>query len=128
MEKKIVYVDDDPIILGLARDYLVQEGFCVLTASNGPEGLKLIENQVPDLVLLDWMLPGINGLDICRYLRRSSSIPVIMLTGRSGESERVLALESGVDDYLVKPFSLLELGARIRSVLRGCDLIKVKEA
>ncbi|MHB8077192.1 response regulator transcription factor [Desulfosporosinus fructosivorans] len=100
------------------RGYLGQEGFCVFTASNATDGMRLIEIQAPDLVLLDWMLPGITGLEICKHLRRSSSIPIIMITGRSGESDRVLALEAGVDDYIVKPFNLLELGARIRSVLR----------
>ncbi|OLN33005.1 response regulator transcription factor [Desulfosporosinus metallidurans] len=128
MEEKIVFVDDNLIILGLVRDYLVQEGFCVFTASNATDGMRLIEIQAPDLVLLDWMLPGVTGLEICKYLRRLSSIPIIMLTGRSGESDRILALEAGVDDYLVKPFNLLELGARIPSVLRRFDLSKFKEA
>ena len=128
MEGKIVLVDDDPRILELVRDYLVEEGFGVLTASIGMDGLKLIENQAPKLVLLDWMLPDVSGLEICKYLRKSSSIPIIMLTGRSGESDRVLALETGVDDYLVKPFNLLELGVRIRSVLRRFGLSKFMEA
>lgn len=128
MAERILYIDDDPIILGLVRDYLEQEGFRVFAASNATDGIRLIEIQVLDLVLLDWMLPGVSGIEICKYLRRSSSIPIIMLTGKSGESERILALEAGVDDYLVKPFSLLELGARIRSVLRRLDLSKSKEA
>ncbi|WP_298200196.1 response regulator [Desulfosporosinus sp.] len=128
MTERIVVIDDDPIILGLLRDYLEQEGFFVFTASNATDGMRLIEIQAPDLVLLDWMLPGITGIEICKYLRRSSSVPIIMLTGRSGESDRVLALEAGVDDYLTKPFSLTELGARIRSVLRRFDLSKFKEA
>lgn len=118
MKQKIVYIDDDPAILELVRDYLVQEGFCVFTSLNATDGMRRIEIQAPDLVLLDWMLSGITGLEICKHLRRSSSIPIIMLTGKSEESDRVLALEAGVDDYIVKPFSLLELGARIRSVLR----------
>ncbi|OLN33014.1 response regulator transcription factor [Desulfosporosinus metallidurans] len=118
MEGKIVLVDDDPAILELVRDYLVQEGFDVLTASIGMDGLKLIKNQAPKLILLDWMLPDVSGLEICKYVRKSSSIPIIMLTGRSGEADRIMALDAGVDDYLVKPFNLLELGARIRSVLR----------
>ena len=128
MEGKIVLIDDEPAIRELVRNYLVQEGFCVFTASNATDGMRLIEIQAPDLVLLDWMLPGVTGLEICKYLRRSSSIPIIMLTGRSGESDRILALEAGVDDYLVKPFNLFELGARIRSVLRRLDLSKSKEA
>ncbi|KUO73756.1 MAG: hypothetical protein APF81_02225 [Desulfosporosinus sp. BRH_c37] len=118
MEGKIVLVDDEPAILELVRDYLVQEGFDVLTASIGMDGLKLIKNQAPKLILLDWMLPDVSGLEICKYVRKSSSIPIIMLTGRSGEADRIMALDAGVDDYLVKPFNLLELGARIRSVLR----------
>ena len=118
MERKIVFIDDDPAILELVRDYLVQEGFGVLTASIGMDGLKLIKSQAPKLILLDWMLPDVSGLEICKYVRKSSSIPIIMLTGRSGESDRIMALDAGVDDYLVKPFNLLELGARIRSVLR----------
>lgn len=112
--ERIVYIDDDPIITGLVRDYLKQEEFRVFTASNATDGIRLIEIQAPDLVLLDWMLPGISGIEICKYLRRSSLIPIIMLTGRSEESDRVLALEAGVDDYLVKPFSLLELGAHTK--------------
>ena len=128
MEERIVYIDDDPALLELVRGYLVQEGFCVFTASNATDGMRLIEIQAPDLVLLDWMLPGVTGLEICKYLRRSSSIPIIMLTGRSGESDRILALEAGVDDYLVKPFNLFELGARIRSVLRRFGLSKFMEA
>ena len=118
MEEKIVFVDDDPAIRELVRLYLEHEGFCVLTASIGMEGLKLIKNQAPKLVLLDWTLPDVSGLEICKYLRKSSSTPIIMLTGRSGESDRIMALEAGVDDYIVKPFNMLELGARIRSVLR----------
>ncbi|MHB8077198.1 response regulator transcription factor [Desulfosporosinus fructosivorans] len=128
MEEKIVYIDDDPAMLELVRGYLLQEGICVFTASNATDGMRLIEIQAPDLVMLDWMMPGITGLEVCKYLRRSSSIPIIMLTGRSGESDRVSALEAGVDDYLVKPFNFLELGARIRSVLRRFGHGKFKEA
>lgn len=118
MGEKIVLVDDDPRVLKLVRDYLEQEGFCVLTASIGMDGINLIKNHAPKLVLLDWMLPDVSGLEICQYLRKSSSIPIIMITGRSGESERIMALEAGVDDYIVKPFNLRELVARIRTILR----------
>lgn len=115
---KIVCIDDDKAIREMLRVFLVQKGFTVLTAGNGSDGIELIETQAPDMVLLDWTLPDISGLEICTYLRKSSSIPVIMLTGRAGESERIMALEAGVDDYLVKPFSLIELFARMRSLLR----------
>ncbi|MHB8126925.1 MAG: response regulator [Desulfitobacteriaceae bacterium] len=115
---KIVLVDDEPEILSLVRDYLSREGFRVLTAINGVDGMILIEREKPDLVLLDWMLPGLNGLEMCKRLRETSSIPIIMLTAKSEEVDRVLGLEFGADDYVVKPFSLRELLARIKTVLR----------
>ncbi len=118
MELKIVLVDDEPEILSLVRDYLSREGFRVLTAVNGVDGMILIEREKPDLVLLDWMLPGLNGLEMCKRLRETSSIPIIMLTAKSEEVDRVLGLEFGADDYVVKPFSLRELLARIKTVLR----------
>lgn len=118
MEPKIILVDDEPEILNLVRDYLVREGFNVLTETNGTDGLRRIELENPDLVLLDWMLPGMSGIEVCKKLRQSSSIPIIMLTAKSEEVDRVLGLEFGADDYVVKPFSLRELLARIRTVLR----------
>ena len=121
MEMKIVLVDDEPEILSLVRDYLSREGFRVLTAINGVDGMILIEREKPDLVLLDWMLPGLNGLEMCKRLRETSSIPIIMLTAKSEEVDRVLGLEFGADDYVVKPFSLRELLARIKTVLRRAN-------
>ncbi|MEA4900639.1 response regulator transcription factor [Desulfitobacterium sp.] len=118
MEPKIILVDDEPELLKLVRDYLHSEGFNVLTETNGIDGLKRIEMEKPDLVLLDWMLPGLSGIEICKTLRLTSSIPIIMLTAKSEEVDRVLGLEFGADDYVVKPFSLRELLARIRTVLR----------
>jgi DNA-binding response OmpR family regulator len=118
MEMKIVLVDDEVEILTLVHDYLSREGFRVLTALNGIEGMALIEQEKPDLVLLDWMLPGLSGLEMCKKLRENSSIPIIMLTAKSEEVDRVLGLEFGADDYIVKPFSLRELVARIKTVLR----------
>ncbi|KGK91541.1 PhoP family transcriptional regulator [Desulfosporosinus sp. HMP52] len=118
MKMKIVLVDDEPEILTLVRDYLSREGYNALTATNGVEGMELIEREKPDLVLLDWMLPGISGLDMCKRLRETSTIPIIMLTAKSEEIDRVLGLEFGADDYIVKPFSLRELVARIKTVLR----------
>ncbi|SHH32521.1 response regulator transcription factor [Desulfosporosinus lacus] len=115
---KIILVDDEPEILTLVRDYLSREGYSVLTAINGLEGMELIEGEKPDLVLLDWMLPGISGLEMCKRLRETSTIPIIMLTAKSEEIDRVLGLEFGADDYIVKPFSLRELAARIKTVLR----------
>ncbi|MDD2233469.1 MAG: response regulator transcription factor [Desulfitobacteriaceae bacterium] len=121
VELKIILVDDEQEILTLVRDYLSREGFSVLTAMNGTKGLQLIEREKPDLVLLDWMLPGISGLEICKHLRKTSTIPIIMLTAKSEEIDRVLGLEFGADDYIVKPFSLRELVARIKTVLRRCS-------
>ncbi|MDR3584952.1 MAG: response regulator transcription factor [Desulfosporosinus sp.] len=118
MGTKIILVDDEPEILNLVRDYLSREGFTVLTALNGNEGMQLIEREKPDLVLLDWMLPGMSGLEMCKHLRETSTIPIIMLTAKSEEIDRVLGLEFGADDYIVKPFSLRELAARIKTVLR----------
>jgi len=118
MDIKIVLVDDEPEILTLVHDYLSREGFRVLTALNGMEGMALIEREKPDLVLLDWMLPGLSGLEMCKKLRENSSIPIIMLTAKSEEVDRVLGLEFGADDYIVKPFSLRELVARIKTILR----------
>ncbi len=118
MQIKIILVDDEPEILTLVRDYLSREGFNVLTALNGTEGMQLIEREKPDLVLLDWMLPGMSGLEMCKRLRETSTIPIIMLTAKSEEIDRVLGLEFGADDYIVKPFSLRELAARIKTVLR----------
>lgn len=115
---KIILVDDEPEILTLVRDYLTREGYNVVTALNGLEGMELIECEKPDLVLLDWMLPGISGLEMCKRLRETSTIPIIMLTAKSEEIDRVLGLEFGADDYIVKPFSLRELAARIKTVLR----------
>jgi DNA-binding response OmpR family regulator len=115
---KIVLVDDEPEILTLVRDYLTRDGFNVITALNGLEGIQIIEKEKPDLVLLDWMLPGMSGLEMCKRLRETSTIPIIMLTAKSEEIDRVLGLEFGADDYIVKPFSLRELAARIKTVLR----------
>ena len=118
MGMKLILVDDEPEILTLVRDYLSREGFKVLTALNGTEGMELIGREKPDLVILDWMLPGMSGLEMCRRLRETSTIPIIMLTAKSEEIDRVLGLEFGADDYIVKPFSLRELAARIKTVLR----------
>lgn len=102
MEPKIIPVDDEPELLKQVRDYLHSEGFSVLTETNGIDGLKRIEMENPDLVLLDWMLPGLSGIEICKTLRLTSSIPIIMLTAKSEEVDRVLGLEFGADDYVAQ--------------------------
>jgi DNA-binding response OmpR family regulator len=119
--KTILVVDDEPKIATLARDYLEHAGFAVLTAGDGPSALTTIRQRRPDLVVLDLGLPGLDGLDVTRELRRASTIPIVMLTARDDELDKLLGLELGADDYLTKPFSPRELVARVRAVLRRAD-------
>ena len=114
----ILVVDDEPTIVEVARLYLEREGYRVLEAQDGPGALAAIERHRPDLVVLDLMLPGLGGLDITRRLRAQGDLPIIMLTARGAETDRVLGLELGADDYIVKPFSPHELVARVKAVLR----------
>jgi two-component system alkaline phosphatase synthesis response regulator PhoP len=114
----ILVVDDEPKIVRLARDYLERSGFRVLPAGDGPSALAAARQEKPDLVVLDLNLPGMDGLDVCRALRRTSAVPIIMLTARAEEADRLIGLEIGADDYIVKPFSPRELVARVRAVLR----------
>ena len=118
MNELILVVDDEPKIVRLARDYLEQSNFRVLPVSDGPSALAAARQEKPDLVVLDLNLPGLDGLDICRALRRESGVPIIMLTARAEEMDRLIGLELGADDYIVKPFSPRELVARVRAVLR----------
>ncbi len=111
-------VDDEPQIAEIAGDYLRHAGFSVLTAGAGEEALALARGRRPDLVVLDLKLPGMSGIDVATVLRRESSVPIIMLTARVEESDRLLGLEVGADDYMTKPFSPRELVARVRAVLR----------
>ena len=119
--KTILVVDDEPKIATLARDYLEHAGFAVLTAGDGLSALTMIRQRRPDLVVLDLGLPGLDGLDLTRELRRDSTIPIVMLTARDDELDKLLGLELGADDYLTKPFSPRELVARVRAVLRRAD-------
>jgi DNA-binding response OmpR family regulator len=116
----ILVVDDDPRTVEIVRLRLENDGFAVLRAANGAEALELVRTERPDLVVLDLMLPKLNGLDVCHILRteNESPVPIIMLTARSTEDDKLLGLESGADDYLTKPFSPRELSARISAVLR----------
>ena len=118
MDATILLVDDEPKVLEVIKPYLEREGFKVYTTGSGNEVVQLVERHNPMLVILDWMLPEKSGLEICRELRQSSSVGIIMVTARSEETDRVLGLEMGADDYIAKPFSLRELVARVRSVLR----------
>jgi DNA-binding response OmpR family regulator len=112
--KTILVVDDEPKIVTLARDYLEHAGFAVLTTGDGRDALATVRQRRPDLVVLDLGLPGLDGLDVTRELRRDSSVPIVMLTARDDEFDKLLGLELGADDYLTKPFSPRELVARVR--------------
>ena len=121
LSKKILVVDDEPEIVKLVRAYLEQAGFSVVTAAEGQEALAVFRHEYPNLVILDLNLPGIDGLDVCRALRRTSDVPIIMLTARIEETDRLIGLELGADDYVVKPFSPREIVARTRAVLRRAE-------
>ena len=115
---RILVVDDELKIARLVRDYLVEAGFDVMIASSGPAALASARSERPDLVVLDLGLPGMDGYDVTRAIRGQSAIPIIMLTARSEETDRIVGLELGADDYVVKPFSPRELVARVKAVLR----------
>jgi DNA-binding response OmpR family regulator len=118
MAQTILVVDDEVRIVKLVRDYLESAGFDVLTAYDGKTALTLARVEQPDLIILDLMLPEVDGLDICRRLRQESGVPIIMLTARVEEADRIVGLELGADDYVTKPFSPRELVARVRATLR----------
>jgi DNA-binding response OmpR family regulator len=115
---RVLVVDDEPPIVDLVRGYLEREGWEVLTASNGRDGLDLARREQPDVVVLDLMLPGLDGVDACRELRTFSNAFVVMLTARSEEVDKLVGLAVGADDYMTKPFSPRELVARIKAILR----------
>lgn len=119
--RTILVVDDEPKIVQIARDYLERAGFRVVTADDGRAVLTIVRSAQPDLIVLDLALPDMDGLDVTRALRKESEIPIIMLTARAGEADRLVGLELGADDYVVKPFSPKELVARVRAVLRRWD-------
>ena len=114
----VLLVDDDPKLLGLLENYFAKEGFTVLTARDGEEALRVFHKEQPQLLVLDLMLPKIDGRDVCRTIRQDSTVPIIMLTARDAEFDRLMGLELGADDYVTKPFSMRELVARVRALLR----------
>ena len=121
MGKKILVVDDELKIVKLVRAYLERAGFTVVTAREGQEALAVFRYERPNLVVLDLMLPGMDGFEVCRAIRRSSDVPIIMLTARDEEVDRLVGLELGADDYIVRPFSPREVVARVRAVLRRTE-------
>ena len=118
MNELVLVVDDEPKIVKLSRDYLEKDGFRVISAGDGETALVAARREKPDLVVLDLMLPKMDGWEVCRALRRESDVPIIMLTARSEENDQVVGLELGADDYITKPFSPRTLVAHIRAVLR----------
>jgi len=114
----ILVVDDEPIVRDVIVRYLNRDGFETLEAADGDDARRLIETRSPSLVVLDLMLPGIDGLELCRWIRGRSDVPVIMLTARGEETDRIVGLELGADDYVTKPFSPRELATRVKTVLR----------
>jgi two-component system response regulator MprA len=118
MRDRILVIEDDERILQFLNRGLTYEGYRVDTAEDGPDGLVAARDNPPDLIILDWMLPGLDGLEVCRRLRAASQVPILMLTAKDTVADRVGGLDAGADDYLVKPFDFDELLARIRALLR----------
>ena len=114
----VLVVEDDPHTRELVRLYLDRDGHQVLTADNGTDGLEAARSESPDIVLLDLMLPGLNGWDVCQALRQDSDVPIVMLTARVEEDDRLTGFDLGADDYITKPFSPREVAARVRAILR----------
>jgi two-component system alkaline phosphatase synthesis response regulator PhoP len=125
--KTILVVDDEPKIVQLLRDYLSRAGYHPLAAYDGQGALAIVRAEKPDLVILDLGLPGLDGLDVTRALRKTSSVPIIMLTARDEESDKLVGLELGADDYVTKPFSPKEVVARVRALFRRIEAAQDRE-
>lgn len=126
--KTILVVDDEPAIRDLLKYNLEREGYQIIEASDGIEGINVALEQKPDIILLDIMLPKLDGLSVCKRIKNSMNIPIIMLTARSEEIDTILGLELGADDYITKPFSVRELAARVKANLRKYEVVSVADA
>lgn len=129
MKPLVMIVEDEIALITMLRYNLEKEGFRIVEATDGEEALSLIEENRPDLILLDWMLPTMSGIEVCRQLRRKPAtreVPVMMLTARGEESDKIRGLNTGADDYLTKPFSMSELVARVRALLRRAQPVQTK--
>jgi DNA-binding response OmpR family regulator len=126
--KRVLVVEDDAKMADIVKVYLEKDGYAVLTAHDGPQGLAAARSNCPDLIVLDLLLPGLSGLDICRTIRRERPTPIIMLTALSTEPDKLAGLDLGADDYISKPFSPRELVARVRAVLRRTTQEKPEES
>ena len=123
--KKILIVDDEKPISDIIKFNMTKEGYEVVTAFNGREAIELFEAEKPDIIILDLMLPEIDGLEVAKTIRKTSSVPIIMLSAKDSEFDKVIGLELGADDYVTKPFSNRELQARVKALLRRTDLVSV---
>ncbi|MBN1400217.1 MAG: response regulator transcription factor [Anaerolineae bacterium] len=124
MAEKILIVEDEPVLLETLEYNLERQGYGVVTALDGRRALSVARQERPDAIILDIMLPGIDGLEVCRILRQETSVPILMLTARTDEIDKVVGLEVGADDYMTKPFSMRELLARVKALLRRVRLIQ----
>jgi two-component system, OmpR family, alkaline phosphatase synthesis response regulator PhoP len=134
MSKKILVVDDEPQIVKILKAYLENSGYQVITAADGQTALSVFRNDKPDFMILDLNLPGLDGLEVCRTIRQESNIPILMLTARVEEADKLIGLELGADDYVIKPFSPREVVARVRTIFRRttsdpakADVIQVRD-
>ena len=123
---KVLVVEDDQTLSGVLKYNLSKEGYAVVSAFDGAQALEVARSEKPDIILLDLMLPKLDGLEVCRILRKESSVPILMLTAKSYEIDRVVGLELGADDYIAKPFSVRELMARVHAMLRRRQIIKTE--
>lgn len=128
MPEKVLVVEDEPALLETLAYSLGRQGYEVLTAADGPTALKVAQEKHPDLVILDIMLPGLDGFEVCRILRQKTNVPILMLTARADEIDKVVGLELGADDYLTKPFHMRELLARVKALLRRVRLVREEMA
>jgi DNA-binding response OmpR family regulator len=124
MDDKVLVVEDEPTLLETLEYNLTRQGYQVFTAADGLAALEVARQQRPDVIVLDVMLPGIDGFEVCRILRREMNVPILMLTARADEVDKIVGLEVGADDYLTKPFSMRELLARVKALLRRVRLIR----
>lgn len=124
MSSKVLVVEDDKTLLDVLVYNLKKDGYTVFTAANGVQALNLARSEKPDLIILDIMLPEIDGFEVCRLLRKEMTVPILMLTAKTEEIDRVVGLELGADDYMTKPFSLREMMARVRALLRRVEMVR----
>jgi two-component system OmpR family response regulator len=125
---KVLIVEDDQTLLGVLRYNLAKEGYDVVTASDGAQALEVARSEKPEVIVLDIMLPKLDGFEVCRILRREMTVPILMLTAKTEEIDKVVGLELGADDYMTKPFSVREFLARIRAMLRRTEMMKQEVA